>query len=623
MVIGALEPTQYGWFSQLAGIIAGFSVAGTIFLLSMAEPKKPSIVGIDVKETSLRWRAHRRAIVLLPSAFVQMTFASFLYAAVPQGVGASIARSFVCGLIAHIAFSLALLELFLGLCWLLCAHTSGNTPVFAMRWLFLFVVGVAGLFLFDSFQYVVDHDIALNDAFTFAPWVVGLAVVVFTFAFLGEAPRLVFGYTESSRLRGVADADYSDAAGAAPDMSRLERIRSRIRLGLVATAEYVSPRSLLFTVTGSLIFSFFLAACFTSFSSLAAFSGVSRLELQILPAGLFTFATVWALFLPPWRPTDEGIVAPSIFEAPWQVVAKRDADTTKDLWAFAMDATGEDAFFAQGEAEAERLVGTLRGAGFDPAAARLLEVGAGIGRVTWAFVDRFKSVTASDIEQKFLAQCQDNCSKRSHDHSNLVTLPTIGQRLIPVPDRSFDVVFSFVTLQHCRSSDALRLISECARSVSDDGVVILQIRRPAPVNVTSMLAGRSIRLLWRLYPSALASPALLAKAMRSKGAVRLAWQGSRLSPWRVARSARVRDGIEAGFIESDQWMVPSTRSQYRLRNGRPLRSLGYRPNIHRDHWWLIMASPDRMGDYEQYIAQLSPLNGRPRPRRSQMGRTRS
>ena len=205
----------------------------------------------------------------------------------------------------------------------------------------------------------------------------------------------------------------------------------------------------------------------------------------------------------------------------------------------------------------------------------ILEIGSGIGRMTSALTRWYHAVVASDVDAAFLERCRETVA-RFGNVSVLRTVHIEDGHSIPVADDSVDAVFSYITLQHCRASDALQLTSEAFRVVKPGGRVALNYRTWVPADAGLVPAGAAVRLLWHL-------PYMGEKLSRWRWSTRLGWQANRLDPRRVLAL------LEASNIEFQELTVLH-------HPGRPFKDLVYRdePVAQRDldlcnqsHWWLL------------------------------------
>jgi SAM-dependent methyltransferase len=197
----------------------------------------------------------------------------------------------------------------------------------------------------------------------------------------------------------------------------------------------------------------------------------------------------------------------------------------------------------------------------------LVEIGSGIGRMTCAFTREFGSVVACDLDPGFLERCYETVG-RFGKVERLRTLEVADGRSLDLADRSADVAFSYITLQHCATDDALALSEEAVRVTRPGGTVVLNYRGPSGSDVALLPAGAVVRALYRI-------PKLGGRLSRTRSMTRLAWQVSRLRPEQVL--AR----IGGSLTDVQIWTSPS--SSLRTNVGTARHFDGINPS----HWWLV------------------------------------
>lgn len=205
----------------------------------------------------------------------------------------------------------------------------------------------------------------------------------------------------------------------------------------------------------------------------------------------------------------------------------------------------------------------------------MLEIGSGIGRMTAAFTRRFGSVIATDVDAAFLERCRETVA-RFGKVDRLRTVHIADGNSIGVPDRSVDVVFSYIVLQHCKASDAVRLTRESLRIVKPGGWVALNYRTWVPEDAALVPAGAMIRSLWHV-------PGIGPRLSRWRWSTRLGWQANRLDPRRVFAA------LEASKIDLESVVVfhhPGRPQKQVVFNDRPVeqRDLDV---ANKSHWWLL------------------------------------
>ena len=269
---------------------------------------------------------------------------------------------------------------------------------------------------------------------------------------------------------------------------------------------------------------------------------------------------------------------------PWRAAGtraemRRNADeVVRDTgWVF-NNQTGDtltlDEFVRTGDAEVDIYLDRLGWSAISPQVT-MLEIGSGIGRMTSAFTRRFDSTIATDVDAAFLERCRETVSRFGRP-SALSTVHIEDGSSISVPDDSVDAVFSYITLQHCKASDALRLTSEAMRIVKPGGYVALNYRTWVPEDGLLVPAGVLMRQLWRI-------PVVGQRLSQWRWSTRLGWQANRLDPRRVLAL------LEASNVELDDLAIlhPPGRPQKQVSYaGEPVRQRDL-DVANKSHWWLV------------------------------------
>ena len=267
---------------------------------------------------------------------------------------------------------------------------------------------------------------------------------------------------------------------------------------------------------------------------------------------------------------------------PWRSAGLRTESLTADEsvrstgWVFD-NKTGDvslESFTAGGDNEVRRY---LKLFGLSDDATRplsMVEIGSGIGRMTAGFSKRFGVVYAADVDAAFLERCRETVFHHGQPTA-LRTVHVADGRTLDIDTGSVDFSFSYITLQHCSSSDALSLVSEALRVTKNGGLIALNFRTWTALDTALVPLGGLVRVLWRV-PKA-------AKYMaRVRSLTRLGWQANRLSPDDVVASI----GTDlVGTRLRDVTVVHSPRRRVRVSAG-GVRRLAVR-RVHRSHWWLV------------------------------------
>jgi SAM-dependent methyltransferase len=269
---------------------------------------------------------------------------------------------------------------------------------------------------------------------------------------------------------------------------------------------------------------------------------------------------------------------------PWRAAGtraemRRNADeVVRDTgWVF-NNQTGStltlEEFVQTGDAEVDTYLDRL-GWNSIAANATLLEIGSGIGRMTSAFSRKFAVTVATDVDAAFLERCRETVSRFGRVGS-LRTVHIADGSSIAVEDSSIDAVFSYITLQHCKASDAMRLTTEAFRIVKPGGYVALNYRTWVPADWVLVPAGIVMRQLWRI-------PVLGPRLSQWRWSTRFGWQANRLDPKRILTLLET-----AGVVLDDIAILHHP--------GKPQRPVTFKGSsvIQRDldvanksHWWLV------------------------------------
>ena len=153
----------------------------------------------------------------------------------------------------------------------------------------------------------------------------------------------------------------------------------------------------------------------------------------------------------------------------WNERARQDAFLYIASWRKDWD---EASFFASGEEDYLSLVApVLQKLSFDPSAKSMAELGCGAGRMTRAFAQRFRSVSAVDISEEM----QSRAKAFLHEFKNIGWIPTDGKSLVNLESASLDFVFSYLVLQHFPSQELVAsTIQEMFRVLRPGGTFLFQ-----------------------------------------------------------------------------------------------------------------------------------------------------
>jgi 2-polyprenyl-3-methyl-5-hydroxy-6-metoxy-1,4-benzoquinol methylase len=159
-------------------------------------------------------------------------------------------------------------------------------------------------------------------------------------------------------------------------------------------------------------------------------------------------------------------------ERRWEALA-----TTDPMWAIlthpdrGCGGWDQESFFATGTEQVRDLLARIADLGWDLPRHQALDFGCGIGRLTQALCGHFDEVTGVDVAPTMIETAEtynrhgDACVYRLNQRADL------GE----FPDRSFDLVYSTLVLQHLPPALSELYVGEFVRVVDDDGLAVFQI----------------------------------------------------------------------------------------------------------------------------------------------------
>ena len=204
----------------------------------------------------------------------------------------------------------------------------------------------------------------------------------------------------------------------------------------------------------------------------------------------------------------------------------------------------------------------------------VLELGSGIGRMTVALTRNFDRVIACDVDQAFLERCRQTVAQKG-EVQRLRTSQVRDGHVIQEPAASVDLVFSYITLQHCSPEDASDLVRESWRVLKPGGRMILNFRTWVKQDIVLVPAGVVVRAMWRL-------PIVGHRLTGRRWTTRLGWQANRLSVDEVM--AIVPDATDVVIWKHPRRNFKSSTLTLR----RTERDLDI---ANRSHWWLDAQKP--------------------------------
>jgi len=132
-----------------------------------------------------------------------------------------------------------------------------------------------------------------------------------------------------------------------------------------------------------------------------------------------------------------------------------------------------DDFFSSGQKYVEEIFAIIHSK-IDPKFKpdKILDFGCGPARLVIPFSKYAKSITGVDISQEMLDEAQNNCAK--FDVSNALFLLS-DDNLNCIKDDKFDLVNSFIVLQHININRGKKLIEILIKSLKVNGIGVLHL----------------------------------------------------------------------------------------------------------------------------------------------------
>ena len=139
------------------------------------------------------------------------------------------------------------------------------------------------------------------------------------------------------------------------------------------------------------------------------------------------------------------------------------------FWIATENYQTEDVFAQSGQDTAQALLIALQGL-YQPSW-KVLDIGCGIGRVLKPLASYFEALVGVDVSSAMIAQSKTWLSEYPH----VTTLETSGVDLQEFGDKSFDLVYSYVTFQHMARPVFEQYLREINRVLNPQGYLVLQL----------------------------------------------------------------------------------------------------------------------------------------------------
>ncbi len=163
--------------------------------------------------------------------------------------------------------------------------------------------------------------------------------------------------------------------------------------------------------------------------------------------------------------------------ASWELLGDEDP-----LWAILSDPAKRgggwdlDEFLATGQEEARDVISRLDALGIPTRRQRAMDFGCGVGRVSRALAEHFLRVDGIDVSRPMIER-----ARLIHANEPRLHLHVLQHQTLPFGDRSFDLVYCRLVLQHIPTGPALLYIRDFIRTLRPGGVALFQA--PSQVRV--------------------------------------------------------------------------------------------------------------------------------------------
>ena len=147
-------------------------------------------------------------------------------------------------------------------------------------------------------------------------------------------------------------------------------------------------------------------------------------------------------------------------------------------------------FFATGAREIDALMTDLRSLGRSPGRRAALDFGCGVGRLTQPLTKHFDAVVGVDLSHEMVRLAQVH--NRAPDRCRYVV--NASADLAMLPTGSFDLVLSYLTLQHMPPRYTMSYLRELVRVARVGGVICVQLpAAPATFSEALRVSVRNVR----------------------------------------------------------------------------------------------------------------------------------
>jgi SAM-dependent methyltransferase len=180
----------------------------------------------------------------------------------------------------------------------------------------------------------------------------------------------------------------------------------------------------------------------------------------------------------------------------WDEIGRLDA-----LWAILSDPAKRhgrwdvDEFLATGQREIDTMLETARRWNLPQRRGRALDFGCGVGRLTRALAVYFVSVVGVDVSEVMVSQ-----ARTLNADTPSCSFDVIGESgLAGYPDQSFDLIYSWIVLQHIPQRTLIdQYMLDFVRLLADGGLLVFQLPSFIPIRRRLQIRPRIYAALRRL-----------------------------------------------------------------------------------------------------------------------------